>query len=77
MCIGLLICLSFEEISLVERILNSEAVKKNDMITKYLSNIDLYFLLQVNKLISNTVRPKFMKYRKKEQVIFLIFFLSN
>jgi len=55
-----------EKISLAEQILDDGAVKNNDMITQYLSNADLYFLLQVSKIISNAARG-FMKKREKEQ----------
>jgi hypothetical protein len=54
-----------KKISLAEQILDDGAVKNNDMITKYLSNADLYFLLQVSKIISNAARG-FMKKREKE-----------
>ena len=61
------IVIYFEKISLAEIVLDHGAVKNNDFITQYLSNTDLYFLLQVSKTISNSVR-KFMKKREQEQV---------
>jgi len=54
------------KISLAEIVLDHGAVKNNDFITQYLSNTDLYFLLQVSQTISNSVR-KFMKKREQEQ----------
>jgi len=54
------------KISLAEIVLDNGAVKNNDLINQYLSNTDLYFLLQASQTISNSVRT-FMKKREQEQ----------
>jgi len=43
------------------------AIGNHDMIAKYLSNLDLYFLLQTSKSMSKFVRPEFMEDRKKKK----------
>ena len=49
------------------------------MITQYLSNVELYFLKQISKCISNGVREEFMNKREKEQVLlsFIVFSFSD
>ena len=58
---------SFEQIYWLEDVLNISGICKKSMITKYLSNVDLYFLQQVSKSISNALHDEFMKKLKKNK----------
>jgi len=56
-----------EQIYCLEDVLNISGIGKKSMITKFLSDVDLYFLRQVSKSILNALHDEFMKKLKKEQ----------
>jgi hypothetical protein len=56
-----------EQIYCLEDVLNISGIGKKSMITKFLSDVDLYFLQQVSKSILNALHDEFMKKLKKEQ----------
>jgi len=65
----------------LEDVLNISGIGRKRMITKYLSNIDLYKLQQGSKIISNTLQDELIKrlakYKKKKEKTLKEYFFSD